>query len=426
MEENPDTSWSANHEGYCGGIEAGILTDIFVRNFLDLHPYYVKPAHFHEQRHFYHAKLEANRAPAIQIPLFVLFLRRAPVQDPVLDTHVSTPIVASSPLMDCISTYASMRVDPQTFAQSADEVGLVWVEPVPELITGDIKKYAITNGVVPSRVAGYWYGDSAPPSPDEKIIYEVHGGAFVFGDASPVSYLGNAGLCKEMLRHNQEFSKAFQIEYRLSQGPPLPHENPFPAALIDAVAGYHYLVKVMGYKPSNILLMGESAGGGLAISLVRYLITYVPSLPPPAAVLLMAPFVDGSTTHSGPESSFTMNMRSDFIHPFFTGYCLRALLGALPLSEADTNPWLSPVSGYLQETSGWFAGFPPTFLIFGEAELIRDANRTLAERMGADMGERFTYLEILDATHIFMNFTWHEPERTEGLKQVAKWLSVTM
>ena len=95
--------------------------------------------------------------------------------------------------------------------------------------------------------------------------------------------------------HNQQFTRAFQLEYRLSQGPPLPSENPFPAALIDAVAGYHYLVKVMGFNPSNILLVGESAGAGLAITLLRYLIQHVPSLPPPAATLLASPGADWGT-----------------------------------------------------------------------------------------------------------------------------------
>ncbi|KAJ3554233.1 hypothetical protein NM688_g3213 [Phlebia brevispora] len=328
--------------------------------------------------------------------------------------------------MATTSTYNMMRVDPQRFAKSADKVGLVWVEPIPELIVGDVKEYAIKNGVSSTRVAGYWYGSRSAPSPDEKIIYALHGGAFVFADASPVSYLENVRLCKEMLKYNQEFTKAFQIEYRLSQGPPLPHENPFPAALIDVVAGYHHLVKVMGYKPSNILVMGESAGGGLVINLVRYLITYIPSLPPPAAILLMSPAVDCSSTHFIPTSSLMTNLRSDFIGPLFDGYSVRALLGALPPSECDTNPWLSPVSKHLQNPGGWFKDFPPTFLIFGEAEVFRDPNRTLAKHMTADMGERLTYLEVPDATHIFMSFTWHEPERAEGLRQVAKWLSVTM
>ncbi|KAJ3535198.1 hypothetical protein NM688_g7011 [Phlebia brevispora] len=300
------------------------------------------------------------------------------------------------------STYTMLRVDPQKFAKSAETNGLVWVEPTPELIVGDIKEYATKNGVTPTRVAGYWYGDRSSPLPEEKIIYELHGGAFVFGDASPVSYLGNAGLCKEMLRHNQQFSKAFQIEYRLSQGPPLPYENPFPAALIDAVAGYHYLVKVMGYKPSE-----HPLNGGVGWWWSRHQLNW-------------------GSSHFGPESSVTTNRRSDFIGPFFGGYPIRAMLGALPPSEADTNAWLSPASKYLRKPSGWFNGFPPSFLIVGEAEMLRDSNRTLRERMAVDMGERLTYLEVPGATHIFLSFTWHEPERTEGFNKVAKWLSATM
>lgn len=229
-----------------------------------------------------------------------------------------------------------------------------------------------------------------------------------------------------MLRHNQGFTRVFQIEYRLSQGPPLSPENAFPAALIDAVAGYHYLVKVMGFKPSNILLMGESAGGGLAITFLRYIMNVVPLLPPPAALLLMSPGADWGSSHWGPESSVATNRRSDFIGPFHSGYPARALLGSLPLSEVDSNPWISPASKYVHKVDGWFNGFPPTLIVTGGMEMLRDSNRFLRDRMRAEMGDRLTYTEVESATHIFMNFTWHEPERTEGLKYVAKWLSAAM
>ena len=59
------------------------------------------------------------------------------------------------------------------------------------------------------------------------------------------------------------------MQYRLAQGPPLPAENAFPAALLDALAGYNYLVHAVGFAPADILVLGESCGGGLAVGRVQ-------------------------------------------------------------------------------------------------------------------------------------------------------------
>ena len=240
-------------------------------------------------------------------------------------------------------------------------------------------------------------------------------------NASPKG--GSAMQCSDMLKHfaHRGFTRAFQVEYRLSQGPPLTPEGAFPAALIDAVAGYHYLVDTLGFDPQNILVTGESAGGNLAIALVRYLIAHVPSLPPPGAVFLMSPTVDWGSSHAGAGSSLALNAVSDMAYSFFDGYPPRALLGNLPASDADTNAWISPASLALDPALHLFASFPPTLIISGGAEMGVDAMRTLHKRMGEDIGDSVKYVEFPDATHTFMSFTWHEPERTQGYEEVASW-----
>ncbi|KAJ9115381.1 hypothetical protein QFC22_005136 [Naganishia vaughanmartiniae] len=57
------------------------------------------------------------------------------------------------------------------------------------------------------------------------------------------------------------------VNYRKS----LSVETAFPACLLDALAGYLFLTRDLGFKPSNIILMGDSAGGNLALALARYL-----------------------------------------------------------------------------------------------------------------------------------------------------------
>ncbi|KAJ9091609.1 hypothetical protein QFC21_007149 [Naganishia friedmannii] len=57
------------------------------------------------------------------------------------------------------------------------------------------------------------------------------------------------------------------VNYRKS----LSVDTAFPACLLDALAGYLFLTRDLGFEPSNIILMGDSAGGNLALALARYL-----------------------------------------------------------------------------------------------------------------------------------------------------------
>ena len=74
------------------------------------------------------------------------------------------------------------RQDPRKLAKEADKVGLVWIDAAPELVIGDVKKYAEINKVEPAQMAGYWYGKrdpetglaGQPAGPDEKVVLCFH------------------------------------------------------------------------------------------------------------------------------------------------------------------------------------------------------------------------------------------------------------
>ena len=221
------------------------------------------------------------------------------------------------------------------------------------------------------------------------------------------------------------FTRAFQIEYRKSQVVPLPPSNPFPAALIDVIMGYKHLVQDLGFAPENILLTGESAGATLSLALVRFLRDH-PSLPVPGALLVLSPSVDWGLTHAGPGSSFERNATSDYIQPFlFTGTSIRSVLGALPISEADSNPWLSPASLRLkaEQVSGLFRGFPPTCVQVGDAEFHADEAKTLYERLMQSIGkENAKFVEIPDATHVITTYPGHQRELEETYSRLVQWI----
>jgi hypothetical protein len=94
----------------------------------------------------------------------------------------------------------------------------------------------------------------------EKIVIFFHGGSYFAGNSKSTSFI----CCK---LSKESGARVLSINYRLAP------QNPFPAALCDALATYLYLMDppknsvFKPYKPEQIVLCGESAGGGLTISL---------------------------------------------------------------------------------------------------------------------------------------------------------------
>ncbi|KAF9029139.1 alpha/beta-hydrolase [Hymenopellis radicata] len=319
----------------------------------------------------------------------------------------------------------------ETLVKSSKNTGFVAIEPTPGLIVGDIQRYSELNDVKPTRVGGFWHGAKGPDntvgqraSPGEKVVFHLHGGGFVMGTGAPSDFL-TTSIVDGLLKHCAQFSRVLAMEYRLASGPPLKIENPFPTALVDIIAGYHYLVQIVGFEPQNVIISGDSAGGVLAYQLARYLISSnLPDIPAAGALLLLSPSADSSLRAI--PGSMIDNTRSDLACTWITArYGVVSLLGVLPEDELD-KPWLSPGSTMFPDldVKGLFTSFPPTLILAGEAEMTRDCMRVLRDRMRADMGEKnVTYVETHGAPHDVLSIRLFEPHRTEGLKKIAEWVS---
>lgn len=309
----------------------------------------------------------------------------------------------------------------------------VWVAPTPQLIVGQVKEWAALVGVECSRIPAYWLEkeshDSvtvAPPVPGEKILYSLHGGAYALFSAHPHDAM--AEVPRGIMQHTPSIHRSLALEYRITKGPSTTPVNPFPAALLDAIAGYNYLVCEVGFDPSDIILGGDSAGGNLALALVRYLIENqgCDALPaPPGALLLCSPWVDlGAGSDHKPDSSVAMYSTIDYLHDVIPSVprAIDNFIGTLGPSARESNRYISPASQSPAMGDLSFKGFPKTFILSGGSEIIRDQVRVLYEKMRNDLGKDVEHLEQPDGVHDILAFPWFEPERSDALRSISEWV----
>ena len=319
----------------------------------------------------------------------------------------------------------------------------VWIPPLTDgLIVGEIESRADALGVSSIQIPGYWIHKDRglkvgePPQPREKIVYYTHGGGYTSLTAYPDDL--PATIPKELLERCSTITRAFAAEYRLLC-PGAKATHPFPTALLDALAGYTYLVN-LGFKEEDIVLCGDSAGGNLALALTRYLTDNrdkAANLPrAPGALVLFSPWADMSesfeVTAAGPETQSATHDWSLPINSEGITRVVKAFLGDQPseIASAKRCVYSSPASPYLLGLTPdsttrkiWFKDFPRTWLDFGGSEVFRDQIGRLGVAMGEDLGkDKFVLNECPGGIHGYVLFDWYEPERSETLRKIALWL----
>ena len=181
------------------------------------------------------------------------------------------------------------------------------------------------------------------------VVLYLHGGGYTCGSLDYAKGFA-ATLASEC------GVRVFCAAYRLAP------ENPYPAAVEDALAAFDYLLK-KGYAPHQILLCGESAGGGLIYALSLKLKQLGRELP--CGLIGISPWVD--LTGSG--ASYETNRDND---PSLTQELLEFY--AKCYTTEPTDPLCSPVLGDL-------TGLPPSLLFAGGDEILLDDARTLHDRL---------------------------------------------
>lgn len=194
-------------------------------------------------------------------------------------------------------------------------------------------------------VTSYWF---TPENFDEHdIIIYLHGGSYV---------LGSIQSHKPMVSH---FASALSARILFIQYALAP-EKPFPKGINDVSKVYRELINK--HPNSNISIIGDSAGGGLAVLLIDRAIK--DTLPMPAGVVLISPWLnlrcntESHETRKELDPILTRNMLQEYANYY----------AADNWDEADPSQ-LS------------FNRFPPLFLLVGSNEILFDDSVTFYEKI---------------------------------------------
>jgi acetyl esterase/lipase len=293
-----------------------------------------------------------------------------------------------------------------------------------------VKEWAKLADVEPRRIPGYWYHHpkhdikaGAPAENGEKVILYFHGGSYMMDTAHPSGI--NCQSAIGFLPHSTTIRRTLGVEYRLSSSAPYEVASPFPAALLDGIAGYNYLIDDLGFAPADVFIMGDSAGGHLALTLGRYAVENRDILPTPGGLILCYPWCDMSTSHDIPTGSAYTADATDSLVPLYDGYMRYAMDAFVGPHSPDRNPYLSPGSADPEMDSVVsFKGFPRTFICVGSAERLLDQVRVVRDRMVRDLGEHMIcYEEVPNIVHGFLAVVVYATERLDIYNKIEKWLA---
>ncbi|KAF9245879.1 Alpha/Beta hydrolase protein [Melanogaster broomeanus] len=218
-----------------------------------------------------------------------------------------------------------------------------------------------------------------PRKRHSRVILYIHGGAYYSSSAA-----AQRMISIPMSKYTD--TRLFAIDYRLAP------ETCFPGPLHDVVYAYLRLTEDLQVPPENIVVAGDSAGGGLCLALLFYLRDNGYNLP--GGAILFSPWVD--LTLSCP--SWDTNAAYDIVPTPGPTAHLHPVVMYLGngLEEYLTHPYASPLFGK-------FEGLPPLLIQCGEAEVLRDEIMLLSHKASL-AGVHVQHETYEDAVHVFQAF----------------------
>ena len=319
-----------------------------------------------------------------------------PARDEWIDLSVNSEIsyqersltVASSPELDhVIGIMKAIRAKPPA---DIHEARAILNQAFGEFtLPSDVTVFDIDAGGVPCQ----WI--TAPDVSQDRLIIYYHGGAY-----STCSSATHQDLISRLSRASG--AAALGVDYRLAP------EHPFPAAVDDSIAAYNWALG-HGFEESNIVLAGDSAGGGLVLSVL--LSARDSGIPMPTAGVCFSPWVDLECTG---ESMVANDHLDDFIK--YGGLSARA---QSYLGSADPkHPLASPLHADLR-------GLPPLLVHVGSAETLLDDSSRLVE-VAKKAGVEVTLKIWDDMVHVWQAFASILPEGRQSIEESSAFIRERM
>ncbi len=229
------------------------------------------------------------------------------------------------------------------------------------------------------------------PANTNQIILYLHGGGYTLGSSHT-----HRSLVGKIAKNTNRV--AILPEYRKAP------ENPFPAALEDAVFSYEALLD-RGKKPEDIILIGDSAGGGLVVATQVYL--KEKKMPMPGAAICLSPWVDLAATGE----SIDRNQGKD---PLVDKTKMKLWADYYAGEFPVTHPHISPLYADLE-------GLSPMLIQVSTGEMLYDDSVRLAKKAkeaGVDVTLQ-TWDGLMHWWHIFQR---RIPEANEAIDKISDFI----
>jgi monoterpene epsilon-lactone hydrolase len=227
---------------------------------------------------------------------------------------------------------------------------------------------------------------TAPNAVEDRVFLYLHGGAYIMGSCNTHRYIAS-----KLARSTA--ARVLVPEYRLAP------ENPFPAAIEDAVKVYRWLIS-SGFAPDKIIIGGDSAGGGLTFATLISLKDEEEALP--ALAVLLSPWTDMEGTGE------SMETRAD-VDPWLSPDASRTT-PALYIRDMDPrHPLVSPIYADL-------SGLPTMLVHVGNDEILLSDSARLVDRARAS-GVEITFKIWDEMWHVFQTFAI--PEGQQAIDEIG-------
>jgi len=228
--------------------------------------------------------------------------------------------------------------------------------------------------------------------PKKRVILYLPGGAYILRMPNT-----HAGMVSRLCRLAD--AKALMVYYRLAP------EHPFPACVEDSLRAYKWLLK-KGYAPEQIVIAGDSAGGGLTLSTL--LAIRDAGLPVPACAYMLSPLLDVSDS----AASRWKNAASDKALPAAHQRAINPRLLYVGAYAID-DPLVSPLFGD-------YHGLPPLYVQVSDSEMLLDDSLRMARR-----GHTYQVEVKVDiwrkVPHVWQAFAFL-PESRDALRKAAAFI----